>query len=135
MSRKSFEELCQLIGQYVVKQKTRFCNAVPVEKKIACTLYYLSDEGKMRKIVNAFSLGKSTVSKVIREVCKSISINLKCLIKLPNTINEVNEMVSKFYLVHGFPQCFGAVDGSHVNIKKPKTNANDYMDRKGPLFV
>ena len=40
-------------------------------------------------------------------------------------------IVSKSYLAHGFPQCLGAVDGSHVNIKKPKTNANDYMNRKG----
>ena len=104
MSRKSFEELCQLIGPSIVKQNTRFRNVVPVENKIACTMYYLSDEGRVRKIANAFSLRKSTVSKVIREVCKSISINLKCLIKLPNTITEVKDMVSKFYLVHGFPQ-------------------------------
>ena len=103
MSRKSFEELCQLIGPSIVTQNTRFRNAVPSAKKIACTLYYLSDEGRIRKIANTFSLGKSTVSKVIREVCKSISINLKCLIKPPNTINEVNEIVSKFYLAHGFP--------------------------------
>ena len=40
-------------------------------------------------------------------------------------------MVSKLYLSHGFPQCWGAVDGSHVNIKKPKTNANDCMKCKG----
>ena len=76
MSRKSFEGLCQLIGPSTVKQNTRFCKAVPVEKKIACTLHYLSDEGRMSKIANAFSLGNSAVSKVIREVCKSISINL-----------------------------------------------------------
>ena len=126
MLRKSFEELCQLIGPSIVTQNTRFRNAVPVEKKVACTLYYLLDEGRMRKIANAFSLVKSIVSKV----CKSISINLKCLIKVPNTINEVNEMVSKFYLAHGFPQCLGVIDGNHVNIKKPKTNANDYMNRK-----
>ena len=124
MSAKSFEELFQLIGPSIVKQNTRFRNAVPVEKETACRLYYLSDEGRTSKIAKAFSLGKLTVSNVIREVCKSISKYLKCLIKLPNTINEVNEMVSKFYLAHRFPQCLGAVDGSHVNIKKPKTNTN-----------
>ena len=58
MSRKSFEEHCQLIGPSIAKQKTRFRNAVPVEKKIACTLYYLSVEGRMRKIANALSLRK-----------------------------------------------------------------------------
>ena len=76
MSRKTIEGLCQLIGPSIVKQNTRFCKAVPVEKKIVCTLHYLSDEGRMSKIANAFNLGNSAVSKVITEVCKSISINL-----------------------------------------------------------
>ena len=120
MSKNFFEELCQLISPSIVKQNTCFCNAVPVEKKIACTLYSLLDEDRMRKIADAFSLGKSAVSKVIREICKSISINAKCLINLPNSINEMNEMVSKLYLAHGFPQCLNAVDGSHINIKEPK---------------
>ena len=109
-----------IIGPSIAKQKTRFRNAVPVEKKIACTLYYLSDEGRMRKIANALSLRKLTVSKVITEVCKSISKNLKCLIKLPNSSNKANEMVSKFYLAHGYSQCLSAVDGSHLNIKNLK---------------
>ena len=55
MTRKSFEELCQLIGPCIVKQKTRFRNAVSAEKKIACTLYYVSDEGRIKEIANAFS--------------------------------------------------------------------------------
>ena len=53
---------------------------------------------------------------------------------MPNQVteyNEVNEMVSKFHSSHGFPQCLGADDGSQVSIKKPKTNASDYMNRKG----
>ena len=51
--------------------------------------------------------------------------------KLPNTTNKVNKIFSKFHLAHGFLQCLGAVDRNHVNIKKPKTNTNDYMNRKG----
>ena len=46
---------------------------------------------------------------------------MKCLIKLLNNINEVvNEMISKIYLAHGFPQCLGVVDGSNVNMKNLK---------------
>ena len=91
MSRKSLEDFFQLIGPRIAKQNIR--KAVPVEKKIACILYYLLDKGRMRKIADAFSLRKSSVSKVIRKVCKYISVNLKCLIKLPNNIDKVNKMV------------------------------------------
>ena len=40
-------------------------------------------------------------------------------------------MVSEFYLARGFPQCLSVVDESYVNIKKAKTIASDYLNRKG----
>ena len=49
--------------------------------------------------------------------------------KLPNTTNKVN--IFKVSFSPWFLQCLGAVDRNHVNIKKPKTNTNDYMNRKG----
>ena len=35
-----------------------------LEKPVAVTLYYLVDERRMRKLANAFGIGKSTVLKV-----------------------------------------------------------------------
>ena len=37
-----------------------------VEKRVAVTLHYLADEGRMRKVANAFGIGKSTVLKLVR---------------------------------------------------------------------
>ncbi len=34
---------------------------VDVEKQVALTLYYLSDEGRLRKTANAFGLSRSCV--------------------------------------------------------------------------
>ena len=44
-----------------------------VEKQVAVTPYYLADEGRMRKVANAFGIGKSTVLKVVRRVTMTIS--------------------------------------------------------------
>ena len=67
MSRETFQVLCAELYPYIFKNDTRFRNAVPVEKQVAATSNYLSDEGQMRKVANAFRIGKSTVSIIIRD--------------------------------------------------------------------
>ena len=42
--------------------------AVSVEVQFAVTLYYLADEGRLRKVANAFGLARSTVSVLKRRV-------------------------------------------------------------------
>ena len=39
-------------------------------------------------------------------------------------------MASNFYNSHGFLQCIGAVDGTHVGVKMPSLNASDFFNRK-----
>ena len=50
-------------------------------------------------------------------------------IKLPITEEEVTE--STFLVKHGFPQCIGAIDGTHIPIKRPSDNSSGYINRKG----
>ena len=47
------------------------------------------------------------------------------------TKEEVEEAVKQFFLKHGFPQCIGAIDGTHVGKKQPSENSTDYINRKG----
>ena len=46
---------------------------VLVARRVVVTLYYLADEGRMRKAANAFGIGKSTVLKLVRCVTMAIS--------------------------------------------------------------
>ena len=41
-------------------------------------------------------------------------------IKLPEAKEEVKAVVTEFYRQHGFSQCLGAVDGTHISVKRPK---------------
>ena len=46
---------------------TAMRDALSVETQVPATLYYLADEGRLRKVANAFGIGKSSVLTKIRE--------------------------------------------------------------------
>ena len=53
-----------------------------VKTRVAITLYYLCNKGRYRKVANAFGIGRSTVSTIIKQaVCalrsQSIVVHLK----------------------------------------------------------
>ena len=52
-------------------------------------------------------------------------------IKLPSNKKETEELVGQFFSAHKIPQCLGAIDGTHIEIKQPSTNPTDYINRKG----
>ena len=58
------------------KQKTNMRQSISVEKQLAITLYYLADEGRYRKVTNAFDVSRPTVSKVLWKVCHVIKNEL-----------------------------------------------------------
>ena len=132
MSQKSFEKLCTELRPYIQKNKTRFRDPISVAKQVAATLYYLADEGRMQTVVDSFGIGKLTVSKIIRRVTQAISnyLGSKYIVRATNK-KDTEEMTSNFYNSHGFPNCIGALDGTHVGVKKPSLNASDFINRKG----
>ncbi|XP_065061675.1 uncharacterized protein LOC135688686 [Rhopilema esculentum] len=132
MSRETFTELCDELRPYIQKQRTHLRESNDVETQVAMTLYYMSDKGRYRKVANSFGVARSTVSMVIRRVTKAISQHLGSkYIKLPVTQAEVEHHTKKFLKNHGFPQCIGAVDGTHIEINQPNDNYTDFLNRKG----
>ncbi|CAB4032882.1 nuclease HARBI1, partial [Paramuricea clavata] len=100
--------------------------------QVAITLYYVADEGRLQKVANAFGIARCTASVVIRRVTQIISYVMgRSYIKLPETEDAVKFLVTEFYKIHGFPQCLGAADGTHVPIKRPQENSTDFINRKG----
>ena len=52
------------------------------------------------------------------------------MLALPKTEREVLHLVSQLEAHHTMPQCLGAVDGTHIEIKQPSLNPLDYLNRK-----
>ena len=102
-----------------------------VEKQIAVTLFYFADEGRLRKVANAFGISRSSTSIIVCKVCKVISMYLgPKYVQLPFTEQEIELATSNFYKFHGFPQCIGAIDGTHIFNKRPTDNPTDFLNTK-----
>ena len=64
MGKTSFYKLCNELRTYFTKQSTNMRQVVSVEEQVAMTLYCLADEGRCRKVGNAFGVARTTVSHV-----------------------------------------------------------------------
>ena len=131
VSHSTFLYLCDELRAEVEKQNTIMRRAVSTEKRIAITLWFLATGADYRTIGHLFGVSKSTVCVITKEVCAAI---VECLlpeyIKMP-TGTALKVVVDGFKNDFGFPQCVGAVDGTHIPILSPQECPADYYNRKG----
>ena len=77
-----------------------------------------------------FGIGTSTAKQVCHEFDRALCRRINLFIKFPNTPAEIKAVMDEFEEQFHFPQIVGAIDGSHIEIKSPIENHEDYFDRK-----
>ena len=83
MSRRTFDRLVHDLRPFIAGQHTHWRQPIGVEKKVVVTLFKLMHGVSMPLVVDKAALGKSTVSKILRQVCGAISTNFGHLIAWP----------------------------------------------------
>ena len=59
------------------------------------------------------------MSVIIRRVTHARAVHLgPNYVRVPLTEDAVKENVTKFYSAFSVPQCLGAIDGTHIEIKE-----------------
>ena len=70
----SFMEIADELRPVIAPHADSFrYDTVSAEKKVAMTLYYIKDQGSYRMTANTFGISPSTLSVLLRQVCKSIN--------------------------------------------------------------
>ncbi|XP_050337797.1 putative nuclease HARBI1 [Bactrocera neohumeralis] len=131
MNRSSFDKLCDILRP-LQKMDTNYRKAVPIEKRVAITLFALGSSAEYRSIANMFGVGKSTVCEILLEFCTEIwrLLQPSCFKMLPLNRENITELVTGFEVI-GFPECLGAIDGCHIEIHPSSDEAVDYYNYKG----
>jgi len=131
VSNLTFQYICTKLSPFVGKRDTIMRNAIPVEKRVALMLWFLATGADYRTIGHLFGVAKSTVCVIRKEVCSCIvSRLLPQYIKMPQG-NSLKAVIDGFCKDHGFPQCVGAIDGTHIPIVSTDQCSADYYNRKG----
>lgn len=75
-------------------------------------------------------MGRSTVSKIIEEVCEAIWKNIQPII-MPEPNEEIWRASENVFRERwNFPHCVGSLDGKHVRIKAPRLRGSEYFNYK-----
>ncbi|XP_050811088.1 uncharacterized protein LOC127051996 [Gopherus flavomarginatus] len=127
MRKSTFMGLCAELAPTLRRKDTRLRAALPVEKRVTIAIWKLATPDSYRWVVNQFGVGKSTVGIVLMQVCRAIN---RILLRRTVTLGNVQDIVDCFAQM-GFPNCGGAIDGTHIPILAPPHLASEYINRKG----
>ena len=123
--------LCEQLRQNIEPQTTNMRTSVCLEERVAVTLWCLATTAEYRTIAHLFGIGISTVCSIVQTTCQSI---VNCLmstyIQFPRG-EMLASVIEGFSDSFNFPQCAGAIDGTHIPVTPPALNHTDYYNRKG----
>uniref|UniRef100_A0A8C3XL67 DDE Tnp4 domain-containing protein n=1 Tax=Chelydra serpentina TaxID=8475 RepID=A0A8C3XL67_CHESE len=105
MRKGTFLELCELLSPALKRQDTRMRAALTIQKRVAI----------------------STVGVAVMQVARAI---VDLLFQKVVTLGDVQAIIDGFAAM-GFPNCGGAIDGTHIPILGPEHQGGQYINRKG----
>ncbi|CAM4633656.1 unnamed protein product, partial [Lepidochelys olivacea] len=131
MRKGTFMELCDLLSPALRRMNTKMRAALTVEKRVAIALWKLATPDSYQSVGNQFGVGKSTVGAAVMQVAHAIK---DLLISRVVTLGNVQVIMDGFAAM-GFPNCGGAIDGTHIPILAPEHQAAEYINRKGYFSI
>ncbi|XP_050056258.1 uncharacterized protein LOC126549901 [Aphis gossypii] len=104
------------------------CSAISIERQVLTALRFYASGSYQQDIGEnrASSMSQSAVSQCITEVTEALNQPLVFSkhVYFPRTIEELNIVRQKFYEKYRIPGIIGIVDGTHIAIEPPKSEAD-----------
>ena len=111
------------------KAKYSLSKGCRLEQVRAIALCRLGTGNSYRTTGITFGQGKSTVIKICEDFMETIR-HKDDFIRFPDDPLDVALTMRRVESIAGFPNVVGAIDCSHITIKAPQVNHEDYFNRK-----
>ncbi|KAJ9513388.1 hypothetical protein QJQ45_001405 [Haematococcus lacustris] len=137
LSRASFMWLRDELAPHITKETTPFKRGLVAGQRLAMALWYLASGGTLQSVAHIMNCGTTTVWAAVHDVCNAIVENLRHIIRMPNTREQLRHNAEEFFEMSarvagpgGIPQMVGVVDGTHVAVEH-KGGDRRLFNRKG----
>ena len=127
--------LLRVLEPCFAKKSTSFRQHITASKCLGIVLYYLAHGTTFDMLGTIFHVGSSTAFTIVHE-CVSIMkrVLVRLSIKFP-TGPELQTVMAGFEAKHGLPLCAGALDGTFINMQKPRLWGDSYWCYKNKIAV
>uniref|UniRef100_A0A0K8UTW5 Putative nuclease HARBI1 n=1 Tax=Bactrocera latifrons TaxID=174628 RepID=A0A0K8UTW5_BACLA len=133
LNAASFSLLLSRLRKQMVRWSTG--KAIAPEKRLAITLMFLAEGCHFHVISQAYSLGLTTIRKLVYDTCDAIWEELHFDYLSPPNVSEIKDIAEKFYVKTGMPNCMGAINAKHIHITRPKQGGSLYYNFKKSFSI
>ncbi|KAL3222167.1 hypothetical protein MRX96_028904 [Rhipicephalus microplus] len=134
MSPSQFDYILSLVKEDL-ERETFIREPISSAERLAMTLRYLSSGALMQDIALSFRVGISTAREAVQETCAALWSRLKPLYMPEPKTETWLHIAEGFSRTWQFPNCIGAVDGKHIQIKCPPNSGSMYFNYKGTYSI
>ena len=130
VSRATFDYLLKLVEPAIRRRRTNYRLPIEPRRRLAITLWWFARSGEYRSIADMFGVGIATVCTIVRQVTAAIVERLyRRFVSLPSG-RRLDDTVRAF-AARRYPQCAGAIGGTHIPIAAPRDNPEHYVNQRG----
>eukprot|EP00918_Siedleckia_nematoides_P044681 GHVU01097690.1.p1 GENE.GHVU01097690.1~~GHVU01097690.1.p1 ORF type:complete len:218 (+),score=7.18 GHVU01097690.1:168-821(+) len=121
---------------YILRDDLRLLRGkrgLPISPEVAIlvTLQYLAYGDRQRTVAAIHGLSQSSASRCIRAVIRAVASHRKDWIVFPTTPAHITRVARGFQERCGIPGVVGAIDCTHIPLRKPPHDDAQYFNRKG----
>ncbi|ETE67070.1 putative nuclease HARBI1, partial [Ophiophagus hannah] len=127
MSRSTLMYIAEELRPALQRRDTGMRSHIPVEKRVAMTIWKLAHHDSYKTVSELFGVGISSACSIFEEVCEEINSRLLAQTILLGNPQDIMEGFKDM----GFPNCLGAIDAIHISILCPPFSADSYINCKG----
>lgn len=127
----TFEYVLELIEPSLTKVGTAGRPQKPARTQFLLALWMMATPDSYRSVSTKFDVGKATSIRIMRRVTKALHAIASRFIQWPQG-ERATEVMASFERHSAFPGVLGAIDGTHIEIRKPRDDVHQaYINRKG----